>query len=137
VKLHQFHARRLESTLGLADGAITRMENLLAREEKGGAVRTVNDTLAPETRSALLQKLQSLRNVMLEMASALSLAQSVLDIRQVLAAEISTLWVIFEDCRPAKMKGYGQPFEPKARTTIEQHVERILNTIHELRAIVQ
>ncbi len=132
MKLHQFHARRLESTLGLADGAITRMENLLAREEKGGAVRTVNDTLAPETRSALLQKLQSLRNVMLEMASALSLAQSVLDIRQVLAAEISTLWVIFEDCRPAKMT-----FEPKARTTIEQHVERILNTIHELRAIVQ
>jgi len=137
VKLHEFHARLLESTLGLADGAIARMENLLAREEKGGAVRTVNDTLAAETRSALLQKLRSLRNLMLEMASALSLAQSVLDIRQVLAAELSTLWVNFEDCRPAKMKGYGQPFEPEARATIEQHVERILNTIHELRAIVQ
>jgi hypothetical protein len=52
----------------------------------------------------------------------------------VLDAEISTLWVLFENCRPARLRGYGQEFAPDARTTLEETAENLVAQILTMRA---
>jgi hypothetical protein len=133
VKLHEFHARSLEATLSRADEAIQRMERLLSNAGQDGAVRKIENTLSPESREALLRQLLALRKVLAEMAESFELQPHPLDIRRVLDAEISTLWVQFEDCRPVRMKGYGQKFSAKASVALEETVEKLLAHVLKMR----
>ena len=131
--LHEYHARSLEATLSRADDAINRMERLLANAGQDGAVRKVANSLPHETLEALLAHLAALRVLLSAMAAAFSLQAHPLDIRRVLDAELSTLWVQFEDCRPARMKGYGQQFAPEARMELEERVEALLAHVATMR----
>jgi hypothetical protein len=126
VKLHEYHARSLEATLSRADEAIHRMERLLTNAGQEGAVRKIENTLSAESREALLGQLHELKGMLEAMAESFSLQPHSLDIRRVLDAEISTLWVQFEDCRPARMKGYGQKFSAEASAALEETVEKLL-----------
>jgi hypothetical protein len=56
------------------------------------------------------------------------------DIRQVLNAELSSAWVMVENCRPERMKGYAAEFDPRVREALEEHLERLLAQIIGLRA---
>ena len=134
MRVHEYHARSLEATLSRADEAIHRMEQLLTNGGQDGIVRKIEDTLSPESRDALLSQLRSLQAKLATMAKSFSLAPHPLDIRRVLDAEISTLWVLFEDCRPARMKGYGQAFAPEARAALEETVENLAAHVLTMRA---
>lgn len=134
--LHEYHARSLEATLSRADDAMNRVERLLANAGQDGAVRKVENTLSTEAREALLAQLHTLRSLLGSMAEAFSLQTHALDIRRVLDAELSTLWVLFEDCRPKRMKGYGQQFAPEARAALEEHVEELLAHVAAMRGQV-
>jgi hypothetical protein len=136
MNLHEFHTRRLESTVALAETAIDRAQQLLRASGRNGVVRRVNDSLSPALRDALLGKLGELRQSLEALAAEFSLAAHPLDIRQVLDAELSTLWVMFENCRPARMKGFGQAFDPRARVALEAHVEKLLSAVLSLRRLV-
>lgn len=126
MKLHEYHARSLEATLSRADEAVHRMERLLTHAGQDGAVRKIENTMSSESRKVLLAQLHALRKMLAAMAESFSLQPHPLDIRRVLDAEISTLWVLFEDCRPARMKGYGQKFSAEASAALEETVEKLL-----------
>jgi hypothetical protein len=134
VRLHEYHARSLEATLSRADEAIHRMEQLLTNGGQDGIVRKIEDTLSAESRDALLSQLHSLQIKLAAMAKSFSLDPHPLDIRRVLDAEISTLWVLFENCQPARMKGYGQEFAPEARVALEETVEDLAAHVLTMRA---
>jgi hypothetical protein len=134
VRLHEYHARSLEATLSRADQAIHRMEGLLANSGQSGIVLKIENTLSLKSRDALLSQLQALQATLSLMAKSFSLNPHPLDIRRVLDAEISTLWVLFENCRPARLRGYGQEFAPDARTTLEETVEDLVAQILTMRA---
>ncbi len=136
MKLHEYHARSLEATLSRADEAIHRMDGLLSEHGQDGVVRRIEDTLAPEARHSLLMQLRTLQGSLAELARTFSLEAHPLDIRRVLDAEISTLWVLFENCRPARMKGYGQEFAPEARAALERNVELLLERVLAMRSQV-
>ena len=63
--------------------------------------------------------------MLVQVVGLFSLTEHPVDLRQVLAAEVSALWVIFEDSRPARMRGYGQEFSPEAKTALEDLVDRL------------
>jgi hypothetical protein len=134
MKLHEFHARSLEATLSQADESIHRMEQLLAEGGQDGVVRKIENTLSAESREILLVTVRSLRTLLTSMAQTFSLQPRPLDLRRVLAAEVSHLWVLFENCRPERMKGYGQEFAKDARETLEKNVDALLAEILRLRA---
>jgi hypothetical protein len=133
MKLHEFHARSLEATLCRADESIHRMERLLLEGGQNGVVRKVENTLSKESREALLARVGSLRALLASMAETFSLQPHPLDLRRVLHAEISHLWVLFENCRPERMKGYGQEFAKGAREALVENVETLLAEILRLR----
>lgn len=133
MKLHEYHARSLEATLSRADEAIHRMERLLTNAGQDGAVRKIENTLSKESREALLGQLRALQVILAAMAESFSLEAHPLDIRRVLDAELSTLWVLFEDCRPVRMKGYGQKFPTEASAALEETVEKLLAQVVTMR----
>lgn len=133
MKLHEYHARSLEATLSRADEAIHRMERLLTNCGQDGVVRRIEDSLSSEGRENLLLELRSLKTLLSDLAKSLCLQAHPLDMRRVLDAEISTLWVLFENCRPTRMKGYGQEFTDEARATLEGSLDKLLEQVRIMR----
>jgi len=134
MKLHELHQRRLEVTVSLVENGLDRMERLLSEGPPGGSVRTVEDTLSPEERSSLLVDFGHLRSQLRRLAEQYSLQRHAVDIHQVLNAELSSAWVMIENCRPKRMKGYGVEFDPVVRATLEDNVEQLLARVLALRA---
>jgi len=134
MTLHEYHSRSLEAALIRADESIHRMRQLLTDGGQDGVVRKIENTLPMETREALLANVASLRALLAAAAQTFSLQPHPLDMRSVLNAELATLWVIFENCRPARMKGYGQDFSQDAREKLEKNVDALLAEILKLRA---
>jgi hypothetical protein len=137
MKLHEFHARSLESSLTLADASIHRMERLLTDGGEDGVVRIIENTLTRETRDKLLDSIHTLRSMLSTIAECFSLQPHPLDIRRVLDAETSALWVLFEDCRPSRMKGYGQEFSSEARAELDKNIDRLIAHVRSMRLQLQ
>lgn len=125
MQLHEFHSRSLESSVGLADDAARRMERLLLEGGQQGLIRPITNSLSPQASEMLLAQVRELRSLLVQMVENFSLSPHPLDLHQVLVAEVSALWVIFEDCRPDRMRGYGQEFSPQAKVALEQLVDRL------------
>jgi hypothetical protein len=137
MRLHEYHARSLESTLSRADESIQRMQLLLMSGDQDGSVRKIENSLTRESREAFLAGIGTLRALLASMAQIFSLQPRILDLQRVLNAEISVLWVMFENCRPPRMKGYGQEFTEEARETLERYIETLLREILKLREQVR
>ncbi len=45
---------------------------------------------------------------------------------QSLSAELSSIWVMLENCRPRRLKGYGIEFDAHSREMLEHGIERLL-----------
>jgi hypothetical protein len=133
MTLHEFHSRSLASTLTLADASVRRMERLLTEDGEEGLIRFIQNTLSPDECSAILREVHSLRDMLTVMAETFSLQRNSLDLRRVLDAELSTLWVLFEDCRPACMKGYGQDFSPEDAARLEETADQLTAHVRTMR----
>lgn len=133
MKLHELHQRRLEATVSLVENALDRMERLLSESTPGGIVRAVEDTVAADERASLLDEIRQLRNELQRFAEHYSLQRHPVDLRQILNAELSSAWVMLENCRPKRMKGYGVEFDPMARAALEDNVEQLLARVLALR----
>ena len=137
MKLHELHARSLSSALGLADSSVQRMERLLMEGGQPGVVRPVEDTLNTAKRRELLEAVETLKRQVSEAAARFDLEKHPLDIHRVIQAEISSLWVIFEDCRPERMKGYGQIFEPEVKAALENTINALTAQTLKIRALME
>jgi len=132
MTLHPFHARSLASTLTLADASVRRMQRLLANGGEDGLIRSITSSLSADERAVLLRDVRSLQQMLVEMASAFSLPRSDLDLRRVLDGELSGLWVLFEDCRPRRMQGYGQEFSGGDETRLENTVNHLTDWVRSI-----
>ena len=128
-QLHEFHQRRAEATVQLLEQALDRMERLLTQQQAPGIIKPVRNTLAEESSARLLEKLRKLREHLHEFAARFGLQNHPVDIRQLLMAELSSAWVILEDCRPKRMKGFGVSFEPDLRKALDESLDVLLREV--------
>jgi predicted NAD-dependent protein-ADP-ribosyltransferase YbiA (DUF1768 family) len=56
--------------------------------------------------------------------------------KQMLAAELSTLWVMLENARPERMKGYGREFARQDKAEWENLIRALMHDIERVRGIV-
>ncbi len=137
MELHELHKRRLEATVRLVEDAMDRMERLLAEGGREGIVRAVEDSFSAEERREFGEEVRRLREALADLARRFSLERHPMEIRQVLNAELSSAWVMLENCRPKRMKGYGVAFEPEQRRALEESVEELLGHVRSLRSKLQ
>jgi hypothetical protein len=134
MKLHELHQRKLEATVQLIEDGVKRSEDLLRGAGQQGIVRSVESGLSQGERTELLEKLAEFHAALRRFAERFELERRPLDLRQVLNAEFSSAWVMLENCRPKRMKGYGVAFAEAERAALEESVEELLSQVKGLRA---
>lgn len=131
MSLDELHARRLATVLTLVERALDRIELVLKGVEKAaeparpditaGQIHLIRD------RSARIR--QCLRGAM----ERFSVRPHKPDPRQTLGAELSSLWVILENARPRRLKGYGREFDPADKADWEELIQNLLRDVEEIR----
>lgn len=137
MNLHDLHRRRLESTVELIEAGLVRMERALLEAGRQGIVQAVDDTLASGERDLLIGRIRQLRAALAAFAETFALEQRPLDVRQILNAEVSTIWVMLENCRPKRMKGYGVELEEAQRRALDESVDQLVRQVNGLRSLLR
>ncbi len=110
MALDELHARRLATVASVFETALDRMELALKSMESadGGdssPIQAEHIRRARDTMRAIRTRLSASLN-------RFSIQPRKPEPRQIIAAELSTLWVVLENARPERMKGYGKEFSP-------------------------
>ena len=135
MALDELHARRLATVAIIFESALERMELVLksleSRYGEGPSpVQAEHIALARE-------KMRTIRTRLSASLNRFSIQLRKPEPRQILSAELSTLWVVLENARPEKMKGYGREFSPADKADWEELIEGLISDIQEIRRIVK
>ncbi len=132
MKLDELHRRRLEATVQLLEESIARCRRWLGGTGEG-IVRVVRMSVDDGERERLLREIDLLHAALHEFAAEFELEPRAVDLMQLLNAEVSTAWVMLENCRPKRMKGYGVAFEAETAARLNGEVDRLLERVGVLR----
>jgi len=145
MPLHELHARRLATVANIVESALDRLELLFRSLEGSSEAPTTRDALESKstigsgiTPAQILQareQMESLRRRLRRALERFSVRSSKPGARQILAAELATLWVVLENARPGRMKGYGRKFAPADQAAWEEMVEGLLRDLDKIRTI--
>lgn len=135
MALDELHARRLATIGKMFDAALDRMEQVLRSVEEsadsGEAPR-----LSAEDAQFIRNKMAAIRIRLQEGLQHFSVRMQKPEPKQMLIAELSTLWVILENARPARMKGYGRTFAPQDKAEWENLMQALMHETELIRSKV-
>jgi hypothetical protein len=135
MALDELHARRLATIGKVFDAALDRMELILGSAEEGSD-RTESTRITTEQAQAARERMATIRSRLQKALQNFSIQLQRPEPKQMLAAELSTLWVILENARPERMKGYGREFAPQDRAEWENLLRTLMNEIDQIRAVL-
>jgi hypothetical protein len=131
MALDELHARRLATVIAVFEGALDRVDLLLETLQTGSADEPSD--FKPEQICRARERMASVRERLDESAKRFSVRVRKPGPRQVVAAELSRLWVVLENARPERMKGYGREFSPEDKADWEKMIEGLMFDIKEIR----
>jgi ribosomal protein L29 len=135
MALDELHARRLETVAAVMETALDRIELVLrSAETEEGTPRAGAPFTSQQIREAR-QEIAQIRRRLGEGLERFSIPQRKMDPRQLLAAELSALWVVLENALPKRLKGYGRVFDPADRAEWEKLIRDLLGELERLRAL--
>jgi hypothetical protein len=82
------------------------------------------------------KKMETVRSRLLESLEHFAIQLRKPGPRQMLAAELSRLWVVLENARPERMKGYGREFSPADKAAWEKLIDGLMSDVKEMRRIL-
>jgi hypothetical protein len=135
MALNELHARRLATVGNLFDAALDRMElvlHSLKEATDGGEASRVS----AEQARFIRDKIATIRGRLHEGLRRFSVRLQKPEPRQMLIAELSTLWVILENARPKRMKGYGVEFAPQDKAEWESLIQALMNETELIRGSI-
>jgi hypothetical protein len=135
MALDELHARRLATVGNLFDAALDRMERVLHSEEDGNDGREAS-RLSAEQVQFIRDKMAAIRGRLHEGLRHFSVRLQKPEPKQMLIAELSTLWVILENARPERMKGYGVEFAPQDKAEWENLIQALIRETELIRGTV-
>ena len=135
MPLDELHARRLATVGNLFDAALDRME-LVLRSAQGSPDGGEASRLSAEQARFIRDRMAAIRGRLHEGLRRFSVRLQKPEPKQMLIAELSTLWVILENARPDRMKGYGLRFAPEDKAEWESLVQALLQETELIRGTV-
>ncbi len=133
MALDEQHARRLTTVLTLLESAIERMEATLKRLDLRSSDRPELPGLSAGQIHQARHELRLMRRHVREIAERFGVHRQTPEPRQVIAAELSSLWVALENTLPERMKGYGREFAPEDRADWERLIRALLHDTERVR----
>jgi hypothetical protein len=135
MPLDELHARRLATVIGVFEDALDRIELVLRGLQEGTEARGEPQP-EPGQIGDLRVSAERIRARLGAAAERFEVRRTRPHWRQKLAAELSTLWVVIENAKPRRMKGYGRDFAPQDRADWEALVRDLLGEIESMRQTV-
>jgi hypothetical protein len=117
------------------DAALDRMELILRSAEESNETGESSPITAEQARLAR-DRMATIRSRLQEGLRHFSVQLERPEPKQMLAAELSTLWVILENARPERMKGYGREFAAEDRAGWENLIQSLMHETEEIRDVV-
>jgi hypothetical protein len=134
MALDELHARRLATLVSVFESALDRMELVLKSLESASG--NGPSPLRAEQIRLGREKMPAVRNRLSQALRRFSIQPRKPGPRQALAAELSRLWVVLENARPERMKGYGREFSPADKADWKNLIEGLMSDIKEIRRIL-
>ena len=135
MALDELHARRLATVGNLFDAALDRMELVLHSVEESADGGEASRISAEQARF-IRDKMAAIRSRLHEGLRHFSVRLQKPEPKQMLIAELSTLWVILENARPERMKGYGVEFAPQDKAEWESLIQALMHETELIRGTV-
>lgn len=135
MALDELHARRLAAVVTICEGALERLELLLRGVETSREASSLASRITAEQIHHVRANMEHIRRQLKEAVERFSIRRHKPEARQVLAAELSTLWVVLENATPRRMKGYGKEFAPTDKADWENLIQGLLHDVEQIRKI--
>ena len=135
MALDELHARRLATLGNLFDSALDRMD-LVLRSAAGSADVGEVSPISVDQARFIRNKMAAIRTRLHEALRHFSVRLQKPEPKQMLIAELSTLWVILENACPERMKGYGVEFAPQDKAEWENLIQALLDDTELIRDTV-
>jgi hypothetical protein len=135
MALDELHARRLATVAKMFDAALDRME-LVLRSAQESSDSGESAWITVEQAQGIRGKMAKIRSHLREGLGHFSVQLQKPEPKQMLIAELSTLWVILENARPERMKGYGREFAPPDKAEWENLIQALMHETELIRRIV-
>jgi len=123
--LNPYQRRALEVTLRMLEETLDRVELLLRATPLRGVFYEMANPYTPEEERALRQRIAEVRSVLREIHEAWHLGVERTSLDVFIRSAMSVLWADLEDCRPKKLRRYGD-VNPLAASQIEATIERLI-----------
>src|SRR5260370_30030317 len=124
MALNEAYERRLTALVALIGESLDRVERLLRNQNSSGKDQARQIT--SEQIHQVHQKAETIRKRLAEAIEHFRLRPQRPELRQVAAGELSQLWVMLENARPEKMKGYGIELAHSDRQQWDSLIQQLL-----------
>lgn len=119
----------------IVDAAAVRMLDLLEDRNSPAAMKTVEGSVTEGEREHVKASLLQLQALIASFVRKYDLQPSKKNLRRILAADVSQIWVALEDSRPARIRGYGA-LPVSSAELLEADLQELLLVAHRLRALL-
>jgi hypothetical protein len=129
------HRRVIASGMLIVDAAAVRMLNLLEDRNSPAAMKTVEGFVTESEREQVRASLLQLQTLIASFVRKYDLRPSKKNLRRILAADVSQIWVALEDSRPSRIRGYGA-MPISSAESLEADLQELLLVANRLRALL-
>jgi hypothetical protein len=129
------HRRVIASGMLIVDAAAVRMLDLLEDRNSPAAMKTVEGSVTEAELEQVRAGLLRLQALIAALVRKYDLQPSRKNLRRILAADVSQIWVALEDSRPARIRGYGA-MPISSAESLEADLQELLLVANRLRALL-
>ncbi|HTZ98013.1 MAG TPA: hypothetical protein VMB18_16545 [Terriglobales bacterium] len=133
--LTESQRRVIGSGMLIVDAAAVRMLNLLEHRSSVAAMSVVEGEVSEKEQSYIRSRAKELQALIGGLVKKYQLQPSKRNLRRILAADASQIWVTLEDCRPTRIRGYGEMSAATA-SLVEADMQEMLQIANGLRALL-
>jgi hypothetical protein len=134
-RLGESHRRVIASGLLVVDSAAVRILDLLDNRNAASVMRLIEGSVNADEKEHLRIGLLRLQELISVLVLKYDLDPTRKDLRRILTADVSQIWVSLEDCRPARIRGYGAIPASTAKV-LETDLQELLRIAHGLLALL-
>ena len=135
IELGESHRRIISSGMLIVDAAAVRMLDLLEKRNSRPALNVIEGSVPDGERQEIEASLLRLQEMIAAFVRKYRLEPSRRNMRRILAADTSQIWLCLEDSRPARITGYGRLPRSSAES-LEADLQDMLRIANRLRGLL-
>lgn len=133
--LNEHQRRALSTRLALLDRFFYDVEELLIRDSPRGEMFEVINDISEEQREKVLGLINEARGEIHDSRDRLNLDIRHEYLRRWMAGHLSIFWTILEDCRAAKLSGFGGVSEGLA-PELDPTIDKLIRMIDAIKSVI-